>query len=129
MSRHRILIVDDDVDLRETLISVLEDAGYDAIGAENGARALERLRGPGPRPCLIFLDLMMPIMDGQEFRERQLEDPALADIPVIVISAYRDVASRAAELALAHLAKPIRIADLREQVHRICPDGSLPAQA
>jgi CheY-like chemotaxis protein len=121
---HRILVVDDDLDLRETLMSVLEDAGYDVIGAENGVEALAVLRGAGPAPCLIFLDLMMPVMDGATFRGEQLADPMLASIPVVVISAYQDVASHAARLAAEHLAKPIGYAAINACARRFCPDGA-----
>jgi len=86
-----ILVVDDDRDIRDSLVEVLGEHGYPVIGAGNGVEALEILRTSAPPPSLILLDLMMPVMDGREFRERQLENPALADIPVIVISAYNDV--------------------------------------
>lgn len=121
--KHRVLVIDDDVDLRETLISVLEDEGYEAVGAVDGVHALEQL-ATGPLPCVILLDLMMPNMDGQQFRQEQLQDAKLARVPVIVLSAYRDVAERAAALALDHLPKPIKLADLRAAVHRFCPLGS-----
>lgn len=118
-ARHRILVVDDDIDLRETLISVLEESGYDVVGAENGVAALSALR-TGPRPSLVLLDLMMPVMDGPTFRLEQLKDPAIADIPVVVISAYQDVATHAGDLALEHLPKPIRLDEIRDCIRRLC---------
>jgi CheY-like chemotaxis protein len=83
-----VLVVDDDADIREILVEVIEDHGYRASGAANGLEALQRLRG-GMRPCLILLDLMMPVMNGPTFRAEQRRDPALAGIPVVVLSAYR----------------------------------------
>ena len=121
-SPHRILVVDDDVDLRETIIDVLRDAGFDAVGAANGADALQCLALLDPLPCMIFLDLMMPVMDGSGFRQQQLADPNLAAIPVVAISAYRDVAEQAKALGLPHLAKPIRLETIRETALRFCPE-------
>ena len=72
-----VLIVEDDSDIREFMELLLADAGYDTMSAENGSRALERMRAR--RPCLVLLDLAMPVMDGWEFRERQLADPELAE--------------------------------------------------
>jgi CheY-like chemotaxis protein len=118
---HRVLVVEDDETIRESLIEFLEDNGYQATGAGHGREALEKLQGTEPRPCLIVLDLMMPVMDGASFREQQLQDPALSQIPVVVVSAYREVSRRAAELsAAAHLQKPLKLAELLEVVERHC---------
>jgi CheY-like chemotaxis protein len=117
---HRIMVVDDDVDLRETMLDVLRDAGFEAIGAANGADALQCLALLDRLPCVIFLDLMMPVMDGSGFRQKQLADPTLADIPVVAISAYRDVAEQANVLGVPHLAKPIRLETIRETALRFC---------
>jgi CheY-like chemotaxis protein len=89
-SRAAILVVDDDVDLRESICELLADEGYAAICCDGGAAALEYLRGEGPRPDLILLDLMMPGMSGWQFRETQLREPALAAIPVVVMTASRN---------------------------------------
>lgn len=121
MSSHRILVVDDDADIRETLIDLIRDHGYDAVGATDGHDALGRLRASDPKPCLILLDLMMPRMDGWQFREAQRKDPALADIPVVVISAYRH-SHRGVELgAVDHLDKPVPLEPLIDVIHRHCP--------
>jgi CheY-like chemotaxis protein len=85
MSDH-ILVVEDDKDLRDTLCDALALEGYVVAGVEHGEAALRHLRG-GARPCLILLDLMMPVMDGWAFRQAMLSDPALAAIPVVVITA------------------------------------------
>jgi CheY-like chemotaxis protein len=118
---HRVLVVDDDPDIRETVIEVLEENGHRALGAANGKEALARLRASDELPCLILLDLMMPTMNGQEFRAEQLKDPALKPIPVIVISAFRDAAEKAAELdAAGHLDKPVHLDELITLVDQFC---------
>lgn len=81
-----ILVVDDSPDMREVLRAVLEGDGYRVDEAANGAEALRYLRQHEP-PQLIVLDLMMPVMNGWEFREAQRHDAALASIPVVVFSA------------------------------------------
>jgi CheY-like chemotaxis protein len=85
-SRGSILIVEDDLDIREALAEALGFEGYDVLLAENGQEALDVLR-VGPLPHVILLDLLMPVMNGWEFRQEQLADPALAGIPVVVVSA------------------------------------------
>ncbi len=103
----RVLIVEDDEGVRATLVDLLREEGYDTIEAINGADALERLRGD-QAVSLILLDLMMPDMDGVEFRRRQLDDPRLARVPLIVVSARPDVAECARQLdADDYLAKPM----------------------
>ena len=125
---HRVLVVEDDVEIRDSLIEVLAEAGYTGVAASNGEEAFAALsNGAGP-PCLILLDLMMPQMDGQAFRQRQLDDPALASIPVVVISAYRDVAAIARALAVQHhLRKPLDLDELLAITRHYCPGD--PAQA
>jgi CheY-like chemotaxis protein len=115
-----VLVVDDDRDIRDSLVELLVDHGYRALGASNGREALELLRSGGDQPCLILLDLMMPVMDGREFREEQLKNPAWTAIPVIVISAYNDVADQARALAVDHLRKPLAMRPLMDAVRRYC---------
>src|SRR2546427_3268392 len=90
----RILVVEDDPDARDEMARVLRSEGYDVAAAGDGEQALAELRRAAP--ALILLDLMMPVMDGFEFRVRQMQDPALAGIPVIVLSGGRDVQRQAA---------------------------------
>lgn len=116
-----ILVVDDDHDIRDSLVELLEDHGYRAIGAANGIEALGVLRDSAPPPCLILLDLMMPVMDGREFREVQVKNPAWNKIPVIVISAYGNVEQQARELDVDHMRKPLTLRPLMEAVRRHCP--------
>lgn len=124
MSTHRVLVVEDDLEIRESLMEILEDHGYEPIGAENGLDALNKLRTPGPQPCLILLDLMLPKMDGRAFRQEQLRTPQLADIPVVVVSAFRDVAQAAQELKAAEfLKKPFKPEALVQLARRYCSEG------
>jgi CheY-like chemotaxis protein len=81
-----VLVVDDDVGTREALSDLLHDRGYLVISAADGREARNYLRN-SPPPGIIILDLMMPVMDGWEFLEHQARDPALFDIPVIVVTA------------------------------------------
>lgn len=83
----QVLIVDDDAAMREALCDTLELQGHQTNMVANGREALEHLGRFAP-PCLILLDLMMPLMNGWEFREAQLKDPQISGIPVVVISAH-----------------------------------------
>jgi CheY-like chemotaxis protein len=93
-SEHAILVVDDDDDLRDTLQGILEAEGYDVVAAANGRDALDYLRS-NPLPCLVLLDLMMPVMDGWEFLLKKEADPYLASLPVVVITAAGEANVRA----------------------------------
>lgn len=87
MREHRrILLVDDDIDLCDTLADILSVSGYAVACAHDGREALLELRSHA-RPALILLDIMMPVMDGWQFRAEQLADPAVAQIPVVVLTA------------------------------------------
>ncbi len=119
MSAPLLLVVEDDPDVREALAGVLHDAGYLTSWANDGGAAIAALRC-GPRPAAILLDLMMPGMDGFDFRVVQRSDPAIADIPIILLSAVRG-AERAAEKleAAAYLPKPAPIEQLLAVVSRV----------
>jgi len=112
-----VLIVEDDLDTREMLGRFLELEGYTVETAENGKRALERL-GSGVGACVILLDLMMPVMDGWQFRREQKQDADIADIPLIVITATgnRPVLIDAAELVM----KPLDLTQLFAAIERYC---------
>ena len=120
---HPVLIVDDDTDIRTALVDVLEEHGYEAISAVNGRDALNKLRQAEPKPCLIVLDLMMPVMDGRSFREEQLKTPEFADIPVVVVTAYRDVTDdlRGTDF----LKKPVDLEDLLAAARKHCNPGEV----
>jgi CheY-like chemotaxis protein len=81
----KILVVDDEPAIRELIVAVLEDEGYDAISAGSGSRALELM--PAERPDLVLMDIMMPEMDGREALRRMRDRPDLATIPVVMMSA------------------------------------------
>jgi CheY-like chemotaxis protein len=81
-----VLLIDDDEDVREVVAMVLEDVGLRVVMASNGREGLDRLR-TGPRPDVILLDLMMPVMDGYRFRAEQVQDAALATIPTLIFTA------------------------------------------
>ncbi|MBN9159659.1 MAG: response regulator [Myxococcales bacterium] len=90
-----VLVIDDDPDILEVTRFVLENAGYRVATAANGADALASLRGKA-KPGLILLDLMMPVMNGWEFRAEQTRDPELASVPVVIITGAGNAAARAA---------------------------------
>ncbi len=119
-SRGQVLIVEDDSDLREALSQILADEGYGVSSAEHGRAALEWLRD-GSRPCLILLDLTMPVMNGWQFREEQKQDPTLASIPVVVISAGANLAQQIVSLEIHdYIRKPIQLGQLLATVQRYC---------
>ena len=120
MTDHRVLVVEDDPTIREVLVEVLGEHGYDAIGACNGREALDALAASSDRPCVILLDLMMPVMDGRSFREQQLQIPDLSDIPVIVISAHLDHTVANDLHAAAYLRKPVKLAEVLRSVRTYC---------
>jgi CheY-like chemotaxis protein len=116
-----VLVVEDDQEVRDAIAEVLEDSEYKPLAASNGAEALERLRTATPRPCVILLDVMMPTMDGWAFRAVQQNDPAMRDIPVVLLSAHTDVKSAAAQMQVAgFLPKPVAIDKLLQTVERFC---------
>jgi CheY-like chemotaxis protein len=112
-----VLIVDDDNDIREVLGEVLAEAGYEVVGAKDGADALRVLRESATLPCIILLDLMMPVMNGYEFRTAQKNDAQLCAIPVILLSAGVRPDADALDVA-AILPKPVKIPALLEAVDR-----------
>lgn len=115
-----VLVVDDDPDVRVLLETYLELEGFDVLTASNGWDALLHLRHI--RPSVILLDLMMPVMDGVEFRRHQQGQPTLRDIPVVCLSARHDAQQTAARLGVAEcLAKPFDLETLIVVLRRHCP--------
>jgi len=107
----RVLVVDDDESIQGFLVDALVDDGYVVRTATNGDDALTLLRAW--RPDLILLDLMLPEMDGWEFRANQLERPEVAAVPVIVLSAMRDPTPKIPGLAPTRVvAKPFDLEEL-----------------
>jgi CheY-like chemotaxis protein len=114
--RRRVLVVEDDADLRGALIAMLEDDGFHAVGAENGDAAFTVLEA-GERPDVILLDLGMPVMDGWTFMSRLREMSAFASTPVAVMSAGRNLVR--APVSTAYLEKPVRREELLDVILRL----------
>ena len=111
----RILVVEDDDNLRETIVEVMADDGHDVRLARNGHEALEHLARWDAE--LVILDVMMPRMDAYEFRVIQLRDGIAPDARILILSAIPDVASAAEKLqADAWVAKPFVLSSLIEVV-------------
>jgi CheY-like chemotaxis protein len=118
-----VLLVEDDADLRAAVADILEDAGFEVHVAENGQDALHvfgELGHHGLRPCLVLLDLMMPVMDGFTFMERVRADPGMREVPVVVLSAS---VKEPPEGARAMLRKPFEIPLLLTTVAQHCAQG------
>ena len=114
-----IMIVDDDDDIRSTLGELLEHMEFDVAAASDGLDALKMLR-KGARPDVIFLDLMMPVMDGYEFLVELRSRAALAAIPIVIITAAGNARGEAAKLGAAgHLQKPFKLDELLATIERI----------
>jgi CheY-like chemotaxis protein len=115
------MIVEDDVESRESLAAVLESEGYSVIVAEHGRAALDALRQAPAAICVILLDLFMPVMNGWAFRDEQVRDPALCHIPVVVITADAAAASRIRRLGVADaMTKPLDFERLLAAVDNYC---------
>jgi len=121
MNGREVLVVEDDNDLRESLTQALSDHGFAVTPASNGQQALDLLRG-GARPAVILLDLMMPVLNGWELRDALRDDPQLADIPQLVISAYMDEAEQHVLSLPADdcIRKPFHIRVLIDAIERHC---------
>lgn len=115
-----ILVIDDDDDLRETVCMLLKLAGYDVTAAANGREALDLLES-AEVPNLILLDLMMPLMDGWQFRAEQKKRAKLANLPVLLLTASRNLGKLPIDVdAKDILLKPFASEDLLGAVRRHC---------
>jgi CheY-like chemotaxis protein len=125
-----VLVVEDDKDVREIVCDILEDEGYRAVAAADGHEAMERLRD-GTKPCLILLDLTMPRVDGWTFRDWQRKTPSYSDIPVVVLSAARNISAEARKLSAAgYVEKPVAMDALLKVVEAHCqPPGPAAARS
>jgi two-component system response regulator MprA len=120
----RVLVVEDDYDMQDAISESLENEGHEATCVSNGREALDYLRSGNP-VCVILLDLMMPVMNGWEFRQRQLQSADLASIPVVVVTADGHAAEKAQELSAdGFLRKPLIATDLLSTVEKFCPKQS-----
>jgi CheY-like chemotaxis protein len=115
-----VLVVEDDRDIRESVVEVLQDAGYTVTSAADGREALDVIAAASPRPDLVLLDLMMPVMNGFQFRQEQLKREELAAIPVLVVTADANARIKAESLGVAgFVQKPLKIQPLLDQIERL----------
>lgn len=116
---HAVLVVEDDPDVRQSIAEVLADNDYLPVLAGNGEEAFAQLHARKEPPCVILLDLMMPVMDGWEFRRQQRANPRLANIPVVVMSAIDG--DRLLEIEpVAAFRKPLAFNQVIDFLQRIC---------
>jgi two-component system cell cycle response regulator len=122
-ARAKILIVDDETDIVNTVQYRLKSCKYEVITASNGQEGLEK--ATKEKPDLILLDINMPIMNGHEMLERLRSQPDLKSTPVIMLTAYSDRTdvSKAAELGISnYVTKPFDFADLTEKISKTLED-------
>ena len=117
-ARSGILVVEDDPDIRDALCDTLESIGYAATPAANGRDALQRLAEI--TPCLILLDLMMPVMGGSELLTILRSSETLGAIPVVVISAWSDEAKRLGTRIQDFISKPVALRQLTTTITSFC---------
>ncbi len=120
-----ILVVEDDSDIRAALVDMLESEGYHAESAGNGKEALDLLNSI-PKPCLVLLDMMMPIMNGREFLDEVMKNSYLAPIPVLVVSAIADRTTT--EGAIGFIKKPVDIDTVLKVVNQYCEGATTGVQ-
>ncbi len=113
-----ILIVDDEPDIRDSLAEFFQDEGYAVVTAPDGAAALEAL-ATGQLPCVVILDLLMPILDGNEMYERMRSDPRYCAVPVIISTSD----PRRAPSGVLTMKKPVSLMRLLSAVRQYCPNG------
>jgi CheY-like chemotaxis protein len=112
--------VEDNQGIREGIEDYLRLLGWDVLTAQHGREALDRISEMDERPCLILLDISMPVMDGPTFRRHQLEDPQLCDVPVCVISGESSIKETAGLMGVdGFLAKPFDFKVLADTVNRV----------
>lgn len=117
----QILIVDDDDGVLRLLSLLLSTSGYDAVTAINGAAALAQMRQQ--LPCLVLLDMNMPVMDGFEFRRQQLADARLAAVPVVCLTAHYEPEQVTMQLSVTCLSKPLHFPTVLNAVEARCGPG------
>ena len=113
-----VLIVEDDDDVREFMQLLVSTYGYDTMTARDGQEALVKMRQR--KPCMVLLDLQMPRMDGWEFRERQVQDSALRNIPVVCVTAFFDPVQVTEQLGLRCIGKPADFPTIIDAVQSSC---------
>lgn len=123
----RVLVVEDDPDLRAVFTEALADEGFEVRSAAEGREALGLLRQAGPQPCIVLLDLRMPGMSGWELAAHMRRSPTLEHIPIVVVAAHYLIAEEARRIgATAWLQKPVSLTSLVAAVNQVCaemPEG------
>ena len=114
-----VMVVDDDTSVRESMSRLLEAKGFSVLQADNGQTALDLLKKEPHFPCLVILDLAMPIMDGRRFLEIRAEDPILRDIPVVVVSGNPPPPKEPKGIE-AYLTKPVSVDRLIHVIKHKC---------
>ena len=122
---HSILVVEDNDDVRELVVEILTEKGYTVHEARNGQEALDVLDSLAAPPCLVLLDMMMPVMSGPEFLVAISKQYALAAIPVVVVTAAAN--AHGAESARRIVKKPVNPSVVVQIVQEFCPDEATPA--
>jgi CheY-like chemotaxis protein len=117
--RPLVLVVDDDDAIRESLGDLLEDAGFETVGARHGLEALNVLAVLATAPTFILLDLMMPVMDGWAFCDRRGKSGTFREIPIIALSAVELSESNRPAGIDAFLAKPIDVGKFAQLAARM----------
>ena len=112
-----ILVIEDNKEIQDSLKMALEVEGYNVFTADNGKEGIEKLEQI-PTPCLILLDLMMPVMNGWEFVEVISKDIMLSTIPVVVVSAFGD--KKGSPKTEGYIQKPIDLEALLSTVGKHC---------
>jgi DNA-binding response OmpR family regulator len=113
-----VLLVEDEADIREAMRDALEMESYSVFAAANGQEALDILERIC-KPCVIILDLMMPVLDGWEFRKKQKEQAMSDTVPVVVVSAAGAERMKTIDAA-AYMRKPIELRTLMDTVRKYC---------
>jgi CheY-like chemotaxis protein len=113
-----VMIVEDDDDIRAMMQLLLKSHGYETMTASNGQEALDQMRGR--KPCMVLLDINMPLVSGWEFRERQLKDPDLAAVPVVCLTALFDPEDVVRRLGIPCLGKPAHFPSVMHEVETAC---------
>ena len=118
-SEKLVLVVDDDSSVRRSTSRLLKTHGFSVMQAENGQRALDALKQMRSFPCLVVLDMAMPVMDGLGFLKLRAQDPLLRDIPVVVVSGSPQSGEPLDGIS-AYLCKPLNVDRLINLIHQHC---------
>ena len=112
-----ILVVEDDIDIRSALVQILRMEGHVTAEAANGKEALEYIRN-NPKPCMVLLDMMMPVMSGRQFLDAFKNEPESSSVPVVIISAVADRIDTTG--AKEFIRKPLEVSKLLEVIAKYC---------